>query len=85
MKEAFTGTEDNDLQGFPKEEIRKSKILDIVYATASFKNAEEDNITEWLQGDACELGFQHMTDTVSATTKQKGEEDDREDDSKGER
>jgi hypothetical protein len=62
------------LQGFPNEEISKSKILDMVCATRSFENFNEDNIEEWLQCDACELGFQHLTDTdiVNAAMKQKG-------------
>jgi hypothetical protein len=30
----------------------------------SFEKLDEDNIEEWLQGDVCELGFQHMTDTT---------------------
>jgi hypothetical protein len=43
----------------------------------SFENADEDNIEERLQSDACELGFRHMTyiDIVNATAKQKGEEE----------
>jgi hypothetical protein len=43
----------------------------------SFENVSEDNIEEWLQSDACELGFQHMTDMgiVNAAMKQKGEEE----------
>jgi hypothetical protein len=40
----------------------------------SFENIDEDNIEEWLQSDACELGFQH-TDIVSAAAKQKAEEE----------
>jgi hypothetical protein len=54
---------DNDLQGFPNEEISKSKVFDMVCATRSSENVAEDNVEEWLQSDACELGFQHMTDT----------------------
>jgi hypothetical protein len=26
------------------------------------KNIDEDTVKEWLQNDACELGFQHTTD-----------------------
>jgi hypothetical protein len=35
-----------------------------------------ENVDKWLQIDACELGFQHMTDMdiVNAAVKQKGEE-----------
>jgi hypothetical protein len=70
------------LQGFPNEEI-KSKILDMVCAVRSFENTDEDNIEEWLQTDAYELGFQHMTDTDNgnAAMKQKGEEEGGENDS----
>jgi hypothetical protein len=50
---------EDDLQGFPNEEISKSKILDMICAMKSFQNTDEDN-KEWLQSDACELGFQHM-------------------------
>jgi hypothetical protein len=28
----------------------------------SSENINEDNAEEWLKSDACELGFQHMTD-----------------------
>jgi hypothetical protein len=38
-----------------------------------FKHQQRD-VEEWLQSDACEVGFQHMTDIVSAAVKQKGEE-----------
>jgi hypothetical protein len=41
-----------------------------------FENIDEDN-EEWLQNDACELGFQHTTDTdtANAAVKQKGGEE----------
>jgi hypothetical protein len=41
----------------------------------SFENVIQDNI-EWLRSDACELGFQHMTDIgiISPVTKQNEEE-----------
>jgi hypothetical protein len=54
--------EQDDLQGFPNEEISKSKILDMVCAMRSFENINKDNVEELLQSDACEVGFQHMTD-----------------------
>jgi hypothetical protein len=39
------------------------------------ENLSEDNIEEWLQSDACEVGFQHIqTDIINAAAKQKGEE-----------
>jgi hypothetical protein len=40
----------------------------------SIENIDEDNVEEWLQSDACELDFQHMTDTDIGNTavKQKG-------------
>jgi hypothetical protein len=49
------------------------EILDMVCAMRSFENVHKDN-EEWLQRDACELGFQHMIDTdmVNAATKQMG-------------
>jgi hypothetical protein len=52
----------------------------------SFENVNENNIVEWLQSNACELGFQHMTDMdiVNSATKQKGEEESGEDESEGE-
>jgi hypothetical protein len=34
--------EDDDLQGFPNEEISKSKILDMVCAMRSFENINEE-------------------------------------------
>lgn len=39
-------------------------------------NVNEYNVEKWLQGDACELGFQDMTDTdiANAAVKQKGKE-----------
>jgi hypothetical protein len=40
------GLEDDDLQGFPNEEIRKSEILDVVCAMRSFENMDEDNVEE---------------------------------------
>jgi hypothetical protein len=38
----------------------KSKILDMVCAMRSFKTVNEDNVEEWLQSDACELGSSDM-------------------------
>jgi hypothetical protein len=57
---------EDDLQGIPNEEINKSKIPDMMYA---MRNINENNIEELLQSDACEMGFQHMTDTVNAAMK----------------
>jgi hypothetical protein len=31
----------------------------------SFENIDEDNVEEWPQSDACEVGFQHMRQTLS--------------------
>jgi hypothetical protein len=53
--------DEDDLQGFPNEEISKFEILYMVCAMRSFVNIDEGNFEEWLQSDACELGFQHMT------------------------
>lgn len=39
----------------------------------SSENTNEDNVEEELQSKACELGFQHITDIVNATTKQQSE------------
>jgi hypothetical protein len=36
--------EEDDLQGFPNEEIRKSEILDMVCAMRSFKNINEETM-----------------------------------------
>jgi hypothetical protein len=48
------------------------------------KSANNDNIEEWLQSDACELGFQHdRHGHCDAAAKQKGEEADGEDESEG--
>jgi hypothetical protein len=68
--------DDDYLQGLPNEETSKSKILDMVCATRSFENIDEDNVEEQLQSEACELGFQHMTDIVNAAAKQKCVEED---------
>jgi hypothetical protein len=46
----------DDLQGFPNEEISKSVILDMECTMRSFEDIDEDN-EEWLQSNACELGF----------------------------
>jgi hypothetical protein len=52
-------------------------------AMRRFENIDEGNVgnvKEWLQSDACELGFQHMTDTdIVCATKQKHEEEGGED------
>jgi hypothetical protein len=46
----------------------------MVDAMRSFENIDEDNVEEWLQSVACELGFQHMTDTdIVYAVKQKCE------------
>jgi hypothetical protein len=68
--------EDDNLQGFPDEEISKSEILDMVCVMKNFENIDKDNVEEWLQSDACERGFQHMTDTdiVYAAKQKFGEE-----------
>jgi hypothetical protein len=68
--------EEDDFQGIPNEEISKSEILDMVCAMRSFENIDKDNVVEWLQSNARDLGFQHMTDThiVNAAVKQKEEE-----------
>jgi hypothetical protein len=47
----------------------------------SFEHINEDNVEEWLQSDACEVGFQHITVIVNAAAKQKGEEEGGEDES----
>jgi hypothetical protein len=72
--------EKDDLQGFPNEEISKSKILVKVCAIRNFVNVNKDN-EEWLQSDVCELGIQHMIDSdiISAAAKQKDEEEGGED------
>jgi hypothetical protein len=82
-RKLLTDIEGDDLQGFPNEEISKSKILDMVCAMRRFENIDKDIVEELLQSDACELCFQHMTDMelVNAATKQKGEEESRENES----
>jgi hypothetical protein len=49
----------------------------------SFENISEDNIEEWLQSDACKVGFQHISDAdiADAAAKQKGEEEGGQDES----
>jgi hypothetical protein len=73
---------EDDLQGFPNEEVDNSEIIDMVCAVRNFVNINEDNIKEWLHSNAWELGFQHMTgtDIANAAMKQKREEEDVEDD-----
>jgi hypothetical protein len=68
QREPLLDPEDKDLQGFPNEEISKSKILDTVHATRSSENVNENNIEERLQSDACELGLTDM-DTANSATK----------------
>jgi hypothetical protein len=57
-RKLLTDLEKDDLWGFPNKEISKSKTLDMVCAMRSFENINE----ETLKSDACEVGFQHMTD-----------------------
>jgi hypothetical protein len=49
--------EEDDLQGFPNNEISKSEILDMMCAMKSSENNDEDNVEERLTSEACELGF----------------------------
>jgi hypothetical protein len=51
---------------------KKVKILGMVRAMKSFENVYKHNIEEWLQSDACEVGFQYVTDIVDNVMKQKG-------------
>jgi hypothetical protein len=46
-----------------------------MYVVISFENVNQDNVEEWQQSDACEPGFQYMTDwdNASAAAKQEGE------------
>jgi hypothetical protein len=55
----------------PYEEIRKSEILDMARAMRSFESIDEDNVEQWLQSDACELGIQYMTGTDAAKKQKK--------------
>jgi hypothetical protein len=50
------------------------------------ETVDEDNTEEWLQSDACELGFQHTADTdiVITAMKEKGVEEGGEDESEEE-
>jgi hypothetical protein len=43
----------------------------------SFENTDKNIIEEWLQSDACEPGFQHMTnvDIINTSVKHKGEKE----------
>jgi hypothetical protein len=34
----------------------------MICAVRSFENIDKGNIEEWLQSDACEVGFQHVRD-----------------------
>jgi hypothetical protein len=71
--------EDDDLQGYPNEEISQVQNSWQGVCHDKFENVNKDNSKEWLQSDACELGFQHMTDMdiANAAVKQKGEETER--------
>jgi hypothetical protein len=60
-RKLFPDLEEDYLQGFPNEEICKSEILDMVCAVRSFEKNQRRNVEEWLQSDACEGGFHHMT------------------------
>jgi hypothetical protein len=85
MKEVLPILED-DLQGFPNKETSRSKILDTVCAMRCSENFDKIILKNGYKmiHDACELGFQHMTvmDIVNAAAKQKGKEEDGEDESK---
>jgi hypothetical protein len=56
--------------------MKKYGCLKILLRCVIRKTEEvnEDSTDEWLQCDACEVGFQHVTDTyiVSTATKQRG-------------
>jgi hypothetical protein len=56
-----------------------------MFAMRSFENIDQVNIEEWLQSDACELGFQNMSDmdTANVAVKQKGEDEGAEYESEG--
>jgi hypothetical protein len=71
------------IYGLSGAEISKSEHPDMVCAMRSSENVDEDNVEEWIQSDACELGFQNMTHThaVNAATKQEREEEDGDDES----
>jgi sarcosine oxidase delta subunit len=61
------------LQRFLNEEISKPEILDMVCAMRSYENIKANN-EEWQKSDGCEVGFQLMTDTVNAASKQNRKE-----------
>jgi hypothetical protein len=65
--------EDDDLQGFPHEEISKSEILDMVCAMRSVEATDTDKTEEWQNSNVCEVGFQQ--NNVHATAKRKHEEE----------
>jgi hypothetical protein len=43
-RKLLSDLEEDDLQGFRNEDVSKSEILDIVRATRSFENMDEDNV-----------------------------------------
>jgi hypothetical protein len=45
----------------------------MVCTARNFETVDENNVEKWLQSDACEFGFQHMTnmDALNAVAKQK--------------
>jgi hypothetical protein len=71
---------EDDLQGFPSEEISKSKILDMVCAMRSFENINEEMLMNGYS--VMRVNWPSSTrqiDIVNATRKQKGEEEGGED------
>jgi hypothetical protein len=46
---------------FPMKKSASIKFLTLCVLSSSENN--EDNADRWLQSDACELGFQHVTST----------------------
>ena len=69
--------EESDFQAFSDEEITTAQIMNLATGLNGFEDVDEENLNEWLKIDACEPGFQYMSDAeiVTAASQQNKEED----------
>ena len=71
-KKLHAHIEEHKSQYFPNEEILVPASL-LRCVMRNTEDVNEDATDEWLQCDACEAGFQHITDTyiITAATKRR--------------
>lgn len=54
--------EENDFNGFPDDDSSTTEIMTMVKVLQGFENVDEVNVREWINTDACEPGYQHLSD-----------------------